>query len=1373
MKDMVNNRRIEHEKVSGNKKRAAMRNKIFAFLFIAIICVSFLPASVWACGDTPNTDSGGSRGTVTEDTAEPIAASTGEYYFSKTLISLGGLIPLDFTLEYSPHMDLLYYHGEYPLPPILPESASVFASNTWIPLAEFTDTSTTPETEYVNIQFIHDALIFKKNSSTGQWESQMGVKYELKETEDYYYMMNPTNELVYVCDKRHKVNWNEDPYIMKIFGRVLYVMDRNGNNLTYSYNSDDQPTRIEDGLGRALTLSYTAPTGYNTYFLTEVKDSFNRTITLAYDEKEPSGWWYKHILKDITDPMGNTTQFEYQKDSNWADSYLYMTNQTLPMGNIPYEQTWENKALNAEARFRVVSQRDAYGNQTNLSYNESSGMVTVTNPDGTERVFGHESGRWFKNRTDETGKSFTMDYDAFHRPTQVTDRFGDNTFISYHPQSGKRASITNAKGDVLSYTYTAQNQTFTNPDNGETGDFTFYNLNRIDYPDGTKDEFAYDAKGNMLTRVDRAGKTWTYTYNSKGQVLTITNPKGAGAKKGGVTNYTYNADGTLASSTDSDTGTTTYGYDSYKRLNRTNYPDGTFTRIAYNLNDQITAITDERSNIYSYDYDTNGNFIKITDPAGSETQYGYDLMDRVVQITDRLGKTTNFAYDNMEQLASITDSNGITTTYGYDLRGWRNSITQGGQTWQRGYDDEGVVSSRTTPLGYTTTYQTDKLGYITGITNPLTQTATFTRDAMSRITKITDPLSRETTYGYDSRGLLTSVTKPVIGTATYTRNDLGLLSQITDLNGNNWNFGYTNMGWLQFLTDPLGNTWQHTYDSRGRRDQTTYPDASTLAMTYDNAGNIVRRLYSDGTDLQFTYDELNRLLTANDLSLTRDAEGRVTATENPGTHFDATYDDGGRLKTVTYNNGAFTVTYTYDASTGLLSSVTDDLTGARIVFTYDNDRRITDITRSNGVNIALTWDDASRLTRTQDGGIIDIKYTLDAAGQVTQADMTVPLDPADLLTAATDTFTYDAASQVSTAGYSYDQRGRLTASPGHTYSWDGASRLTGIDGVMLAYNGMSDIVTRTEGGTITHYYYNYAIGLKPIVAEKDECMGQFLRYYVWTPGGSLLYMIDAANANKVYFYHFDRTGSTIALTDATGSVTDSYAYAPYGKLLQHNGASEQPFTFVGRWGVRQEGNSGDFYHMRARYYDTVPARFISREPIWPQTSDLRKVNPYQYAINEPIGWADVTGTDVTGICNPYQEPLWTYHAGYREPISPEPEREYGNAHASTHTGNRDTQLTSWEKLDRAKEDVEDAWEAFEEAQEAAQGLGLAAYFYYLNMVMMVNEALDAGQDVSVSERDMENAHKLLDLMDAHEALQAAQQAFGSAYEQYWGVNRCR
>ena len=138
---------------------------------------------------------------------------------------------------------------------------------------------------------------------------------------------------------------------------------------------------------------------------------------------------------------------------------------------------------------------------------------------------------------------------------------------------------------------------------------------------------------------------------------------------------------------------------------------------------------------------------------------------------------------------------------------------------------------------------------------------------------------------------------------------------------------------------------------------------------------------------------------------------------------------------------------------------------------------------------------------------------MDAAGQVTGVNMTVPLDPANLLQSGTDTFTYDAASRVNTSGYSYDQRGRQTSAPGSTFAWNGASQLTGINSTTLAYNGLGDLITRTESENTVHYYYNYAIELKPIVAEKNDSTGQFLRYYVWTPGGRLLYMIDATDSN--------------------------------------------------------------------------------------------------------------------------------------------------------------------------------------------------------------------------------------------------------------------
>jgi len=81
----------------------------------------------------------------------------------------------------------------------------------------------------------------------------------------------------------------------------------------------------------------------------------------------------------------------------------------------------------------------------------------------------------------------------------------------------------------------------------------------------------------------------------------------------------------------------------------------------------------------------------------------------------------------------------------------------------------------------------------------------------------------------------------------------------------------------------------------------------------------------------------------------------------------------------------------------------------------------------------------------------------------------------------------------------------------------------------------------------------------------------------------------------------DGLGRTLTFTyDASGVVTDSYVYTPDGMLLEHVGANPQPFTFVGRWGVRQEGASGTLYHMRARYYDATTGRFLSRDPLWPE-----------------------------------------------------------------------------------------------------------------------------------------------------------------------------
>ncbi|MBI5715275.1 MAG: hypothetical protein HZC38_17910, partial [Chloroflexi bacterium] len=288
---------------------------------------------------------------------------------------------------------------------------------------------------------------------------------------------------------------------------------------------------------------------------------------------------------------------------------------------------------------------------------------------------------------------------------------------------------------------------------------------------------------------------------------------------------------------------------------------------------------------------------------------------------------------------------------------------------------------------------------------------------------------------------------------------------------------------------------------------------------------------------------------------------------------------------------------------------------------------------SNKVNTALTWDNANRLTGIRDAKtseVLNLQYTLDDAGQVTQLSGKLPLDPAPNLQSQISNLQYNNASQITTAGYSYDARGRLTASPTNKFAWDADSQLVGIDSVKLSYNGLGEVISREEGGKVTRFAYNYALGLAPIVTEYTNPKGLAdpsglapTRYYVWTPSGALLYAIDASDGNKVSHYHFDRTGSTLALTDADGKMMDAYAYDPYGKVLKHDGKNTQPFTFVGKWGVRQE--SATLYQMRARYYDVTTAKFLSRDSIWPQIANAQEMNPYLYVRANPINRGDPLG----------------------------------------------------------------------------------------------------------------------------------------------------
>ena len=61
-------------------------------------------------------------------------------------------------------------------------------------------------------------------------------------------------------------------------------------------------------------------------------------------------------------------------------------------------------------------------------------------------------------------------------------------------------------------------------------------------------------------------------------------------------------------------------------------------------------------------------------------------------------------------------------------------------------------------------------------------------------------------------------------------------------------------------------------------------------------------------------------------------------------------------------------------------------------------------------------------------------------------------------------------------------------------------------------------------------------------------------------------------------------GSTIALTDAAGTVTNTYTYEPYGKLASSTGTAPNPFRFAGEY---YDAGTG-LYKIGALYYVDRP-----------------------------------------------------------------------------------------------------------------------------------------------------------------------------------------
>jgi len=124
-----------------------------------------------------------------------------------------------------------------------------------------------------------------------------------------------------------------------------------------------------------------------------------------------------------------------------------------------------------------------------------------------------------------------------------------------------------------------------------------------------------------------------------------------------------------------------------------------------------------------------------------------------------------------------------------------------------------------------------------------------------------------------------------------------------------------------------------------------------------------------------------------------------------------------------------------------------------------------------------------------------------------------------------------------------------------------------------------------------------------------------------------------SSSMEITYYHANHLGGTLLTTDQAGTVTNRYAYAPYGEQLEaHSQITEGVrYTFAGK---ERDASSGLMY-FEARYYNPHLGRFQSADPgLGGPVYDKAALNRYAYAGNNPVNLTDPTGfsygTDANG-----------------------------------------------------------------------------------------------------------------------------------------------
>jgi RHS repeat-associated protein len=900
------------------------------------------------------------------------------------------------------------------------------------------------------------------------------------------------------------------------------------------------------------------------------------------------------------------------------------------------------------------------GQDTKLILN-TDGSVLYLAPGGLEGLYQPSGGSsyttpaGFKNalvKTGTTGWTLTehnsgavSTFNASGVLTKVTDRNGQNTALTY--TSGQVSKIQSTQGGTGASTANVSFSSGLVTGLSQTGDAGI----------GTR-TVTYTYSPKLIRITDAAGRITHFGYNSPGDLTSITNTGGQ------ITDFSYDSNHKVTSVTRENPG----GTDATTRFS---YVSGTQTQVAGPDTNQSLPVSSVPNTTYTID-GTN-RVSQAVDPVGHTRSATYTPFTDVATATSGTGGQSTFAHsgtvNNGESLTGTTAPTGATSSLAYTNTGATQFLPSGGTDSQGSnyvlsYDGpgnqsttannsvsatsnvqrnvsapntDGTLKNATDPKGNVTAFTDNTSTHqITGINPPSGSglgNETLTYDGYGRLSTVLDGRGVTTTYSYDNLDRITSIAySDGTGTVTNTYDTAGTLHTRADGTGT-VTYGYDPLNRLTTRTATTGGgTETYGYDPAG--NQTSLADGrGTTTSGYDAANELTSMNTAEGQLINFAYN----------------GDGKRTdtwyATNSGNTtwaaHTITSYDSNGRVsesKTVAKSSAPTTVTdtsYCYSphvtgqpcpttsvsTDTGLIQWQKDNLSSQISTFSYDHANRLTGATNFVGHDYAYTYDkNGNRTTVTVDG------------------------------TQTQNLGTFNPGNQPSATGYTFDGTGELTADPAAgTHTYNGRQQMTAQSGgstgsYVYAGADQRELTHQTVPGG-TNFDYTYG----PTDANGNPELEQLNKagtrgYLDYDATGTPLALHIPSHGD--HYLVPDGHGSIVALINASGTLTATYTYDPYGLLTASTNpgggaaAGLNPYGYAG--GFNDRGTNWLKYGVR--WYDPSTGRWTQQDPIT-QLLNPNNANPYAYAAANPINNIDPTGQglldaigSVLSYLNPYSAP---------------------------------------------------------------------------------------------------------------------------------------